>query len=125
MGPGRSRRFRGLGHAGAALSGHFVRTNPSTGLTSRLADRVVQLLTEDSPLPGPIRAPQPLALRRGGSAATRDADGAATCTPLSPMCLLAAGLATCSLDRGGLAVQPWALAEMLTTPVPLPSEHAP
>ena len=81
MGPGRSRRFRGLGHAGAALSGHFVRTNPSTGLTSRLADRVVQLLTEDSPLPGPIRAPQPLALRRGGSAATRDADGAATCTP--------------------------------------------
>ena len=84
MGPGRSPRFRGLGHAGAALSGHFVRTNPSTGLTSRLADRIVQLLTEDSPLPGPIRAPQPLALRRGGSAATRDADGAATCvTPLS------------------------------------------
>ena len=36
-----------------------------------------------------------------------------------------AGLATCTLDRVGLAVQPWALAEMLTTPVPLPSEHAP
>ena len=71
MGPGRNRRFRGLGYAGAALSGHFVRTNPSMGLTSRLADRVVQLLTEDSPLPGPIRAPQPLALRRGGSAATQ------------------------------------------------------
>ena len=124
MGPGRNRRFRGHGYAGAALSGHFVRTNPSMGLTSRLADRVVQLLTEDSPLPGPIRAPQPLALRRGGSAATRDADGAGTCTRIG-VCLPAAGLATCSLDRVGLAVQPWTLAEMLTTPVPLASEHAP
>ena len=45
-------------------------------------------------------------------------------TPIA-VCLLAAGLATCSLDRGGLAVQPWALNEMLTTPAPLPYEHAP
>ena len=62
---------------GAALSGHFVRTNPSTGLTSRLADRAVQLLTEESALPGPIRAPQPLVLGRGGAAAAHDANGAA------------------------------------------------
>ena len=62
---------------GAALCGHFVRTNPSTGLTPRLSDQAVQILCEGSASPPPTRAPD-----RGGAAAARAAaataaDGAA------------------------------------------------
>ena len=54
---------------GPALTGHFVRTHPSTGLTSRLADRVVRLLTEEAAPPS--RASTPGAGVRGGQPYSR------------------------------------------------------
>ena len=54
---------------GHALTGHFVRTHPSTGLTSRLADRVVRLLSEEAAPPS--RASTPGAGARGGQPYSR------------------------------------------------------
>ena len=60
---------------GAGLSGHFVRTHPGTGLTPRLADRCVQILSEERSEPPPSARGSSL---RGPPRAAHEAEGAET-----------------------------------------------
>eukprot|EP00908_Phaeocystis_cordata_P015237 Transcript_26366.p1 GENE.Transcript_26366~~Transcript_26366.p1 ORF type:complete len:380 (-),score=51.61 Transcript_26366:241-1380(-) len=60
---------------GAGLSGHFVRTHPGTGLTPRLADRCIQILSEERSEPPPSARGSSL---RSPPRAAYEAEGAET-----------------------------------------------